>query len=80
MIAKWYQKARRPSPVALEKISDMPIASVGAPPVRAIRDSSSTAAAADCSSPGEIAKPRPLTACEADCTVSPTTPAGAFIA
>ena len=33
MIAKWYQKAFRPSPVAPEKISDMPTASVG--PARA---------------------------------------------
>ena len=66
--------------MAPAKISDMPIASVGAPPVRATSVSSSTAAAADCSSPGEIAKPRPLTAWEADWTVSPTTPAGAFIA
>ena len=44
MIAKWYQKAFRPSPVAPEKISDMPMASVGAPPVRATSVSSSTAA------------------------------------
>jgi hypothetical protein len=53
MIAKWYQKARRPFPVAAEKICDMPIASVGAPPVRATSVSSSTALAAACSSPGE---------------------------
>ena len=58
----------------------MPIASVGAPPVRATSVSSSTAVAAACSSPGEIAKPSPLTACEADWTESPTTAAGAFIA
>jgi hypothetical protein len=58
----------------------MPMASVGAPPVRATSVSSSTAVAADCSSPGLIAKPSPLTACEALCTVSPTTAAGAFIA
>ncbi len=51
MIAKWYQKALSPSPVAPEKICDMPMASVGAPPVRAISDSSSTAVAAACSSP-----------------------------
>ena len=43
MIAKWYQKARRPSPVAPEKICDMPMASVGAPPVRATSVCSSTA-------------------------------------
>ncbi len=36
MIAKWYQKAFSESPVAPEKICDMPTASVGAPPVRAI--------------------------------------------
>ena len=58
----------------------MPSASVGAPPVRATSVSSSTASAAACSSPGLIGKPSSLTACEADCTVSPTTPAGAFIA
>ena len=55
-------------------------ASVGAPPVRAISDSSSTSAAAACNSPGEIAKPSSFTACDADCTLSPTTAAGAFIA
>ena len=58
----------------------MPMASVGAPPVRAISDSSSTDAAAACSSPGEMAKPRPLTAWDADWTLSPTTAAGAFMA
>ena len=46
MIAKWYQKARRPSPVAPAKIFDMPMASVGAPPVRATSVSSSTDCAA----------------------------------
>ena len=51
MIAKWYQKAFRLSAVAPAKISDMPIASVGAPPVRATSDSSSTAVAADWSRP-----------------------------
>src|SRR3954462_171407 len=80
MVAKWYQKAFRPFPVAPEKICDMPTASVGPPPVLAISDGSSTALAARWGAPGEIVKPRPLTAAEADCTVSPTTAAGAFIA
>ncbi len=80
MIAKWYQKARRPSPVAPAKIVDMPIASVGAPPVRATSVCSSTPRAAASSAPGVIAKPRPLTASLADCTVVPTSAAGAFIA
>jgi hypothetical protein len=63
-----------------EKISAMPTASVGAPPVRATSVSSSTSAAACCSSPGEIVKPSSPTACDADRAESPTTPAGAFIA
>ena len=67
-------------PKTPEKICDMPIASVGAPPVRATSVCSSTALAAACSSSGEIVKPSWLTACEADWTVSPTTAAGAFIA
>jgi hypothetical protein len=66
--------------VAPEKICDMPMASVGAPPVRAISDCSCTAAAAFCSAPGLIAKPSPLTAWLADPTVEPTTAAGAFMA
>src|ERR1035437_781888 len=37
MIAKWYQNAARPPPNALVKISEMPKAMVGAPPVREIR-------------------------------------------
>ena len=47
MIAKWYQKAFIPAPPNTpEKISDMPTARVGAPPVRAISVCSSTALAA----------------------------------
>ena len=50
MIAKWYQKALRLlPPITPEKISDMPMARVGAPPVRATSVSSSTELAADCS-------------------------------
>ena len=80
MIAKWYQKARRPSAIAPAKIVDMPMASVGAPPVRDTSVSSSTARAAAASASGVIAKPRPLTNSEAVCTVPPVAPAGAFIA
>jgi len=46
MIAKWYQKDLRLAAVAPAKISDMPMASVGAPPVRATSVSSSTLEAA----------------------------------
>ena len=63
-----------------EKISDIPMASVGAPPVRATSVSSSTELAAADSWSGLIVKPMSRTAAEADCTVSPTTPAGAFMA
>jgi hypothetical protein len=81
MIAKWYQKAFSAfPPITPEKISDIPTASVGAPPVRATSVSSSTEFAADWSWSGLMVKPRSLTALEADWTVSPTTPAGAFIA
>ena len=58
MIAKWYQKAFRP-PKAPEKISDMPTARVGAPPVRAISVCSSTSAAAAFRALGEIENPKP---------------------
>ena len=64
----------------MEKISDMPTASVGAPPVRAMRLSSSTLRAAAASSSGEIVKPSWLTARDASWTLSPTTPAGEFMA
>src|ERR1700750_729412 len=79
LIAKGYQKAFGARPKALLKISDMPAPGVGAPPVRAISVCSCTAAAAFCSAPGEMAKPRPLTACEADWTVDPTTAAGGVL-
>ena len=43
MIAKWYQKAFSAlPPTTPEKILDIPMASVGAPPVRATSVSSST--------------------------------------
>jgi hypothetical protein len=81
MIAKWYQKARRASPPKIwEKICDMPTASVGAPPVRATSVGSCTAAAAAVSCSGVMVKPRLATACEADWTLPPSSPAGAFIA
>src|SRR5947208_1477818 len=66
--------------MAPEKICDMPLASVGASPVRATSVCSCTELAALCSAPGLIEKPSPLTAVDADCTVLPTTAAGAFIA
>jgi hypothetical protein len=66
--------------VAPAKIEDMPMASVGAPPVRATRVVSSTLRAAASSAAGVIANPRPLTASDADCAVAPTSPAGAFMA
>ena len=81
MIAKWYQKARRPSPpITWEKIWDSPTASVGAPPVRPARVFSSTAAAAAARSCGEMVKPIAPTACDADSTVVPSTVPGMFIA
>lgn len=81
MIAKWYQKAWNASPPRNpEKICEMPTASVGAPPVRAISVSSCTASAAAWSCSGVMTKPRLETASAADWTVVPTTPAGEFIA
>src|SRR3954465_1141659 len=80
MIAKWYQKAFSPDPVAPEKLCDRPTASVGAPPLRATSVFSSTARAAASSAPGEMLKPMLLTNVDADCAVEPTTPAGEFIA
>ena len=58
----------------------MPTASVGAPPVRATRVGSCTAAAAAVSCSGVMVKPRLATACEADWTVLPEQPGGRFIA
>src|SRR5688500_19436541 len=56
MIAKWYQKAANPPPNASVNTWDMPNASVGAPPVREMSVSSSTAAAAAVNWPGVQAK------------------------
>ena len=65
MIAKWYQNALRPSPPKTWcSTSDMPNASVGAPPVRETIDSSPTpSAAAVISAPviGGPDRPSPLT-------------------
>src|SRR5664280_3056816 len=57
MIAKWYQNAARPALNALEKISEMPKAMVGTPPVREIRVVSWMDFAAATRSPGLIVKP-----------------------
>ena len=47
MIAKWYQNALSPAPPSTSLSTwDMPNASVGAPPVREMIDSSPTSAAA----------------------------------
>jgi hypothetical protein len=47
MIAKWYQNALSPTPPSTSlSTCDMPMASVGAPPVREMIDSSPTSAAA----------------------------------
>ncbi|MDF2829507.1 MAG: hypothetical protein K0R01_2790 [Mycobacterium sp.] len=65
MIAKWYQNALSASPPNTWcRTSDMPKASVGAPPVRETMDSSPTlSAAASISAPviGGPDRPRPLT-------------------
>lgn len=65
MIAKWYQKAFSAAPPkAVESTSDIPNASVGAPPVRDTMDFSSTLAAASaisCAVAGGPVRPRPLT-------------------
>src|ERR671916_1123282 len=79
IMAKWYQNACRPAPrkaVTWAKIADIPTASVGAPPVRPTMLSSPTALAVFWSVFGLTENPKPLTAWEADCTVSPSTVAG----
>ena len=81
MIAKWYQKARRPSPVAPAKIVDMPTASVGRAAGAGDEGLSSTLRAAASSAPG-----RDREAEAVDGLATPTArsrrraPAGAFIA
>ena len=52
MIAKWYQNAARPPPNASLKISEIPKARVGAPPVREIRVFSWM----DCAAAGEVGR------------------------
>ena len=81
MIAKWYQNAFIPAPPSADaKISAMPRAKVGAPPVRDSREASSTSFAAWASWSGLMVKPRLATASEALLTVSPRTPAGELMA
>ena len=82
MIAKWYQNAFSASPPNTpEKISDMPTARVGAPPVRATSVLSSHRGGRGGQLPrGVIVKPRLVTASDADSTVVPSRPAGEFIA
>jgi hypothetical protein len=82
MIAKWYQNACNPprKAVAAEKISDIPTASVGAPPVREIMLDSPTLAAVLLSVSALTENPRPETADAAASGVPPVKAAGAFIA
>src|SRR5688572_16913767 len=83
IMAKWYQNACRAAPkmpVTPAKIADIPTASVGAPPVRPTMESSPTALAVLWSVWGLTEYPKPLTAWEADWTVSPRSAGLAFIA
>src|ERR687893_299300 len=83
IMAKWYQKACRAAPkmpVTPAKIADIPTASVGAPPVRPMMESSPTALAVLWSVWGLTENPKPLTAWQADWTVSPRSAGVAFIA
>ncbi len=83
MMAKWYQNAFMPAPPKmLARISDMPNARVGAPPVREITDASPTPSAASWiwaalrSLPGS---PMELTQVAADSGVPPVSASGAFM-
>lgn len=80
MIAKWYQKALSVSPPkTLLSTSDIPNASVGAPPVRETMDCSPTLAAAWSISSGVIGapeRPSPLTYSAAVAAVPPVCAAG----
>lgn len=84
MIAKWYQNALRPGPPNTWcNTSDMPNASVGAPPVREMIECSPTLAAAPLISAGVIGvpdRPRPLTYLAAVSAVAPVWADGALIA
>lgn len=81
MMAKWYQNAFiADPPTTAEKISAMPSANVGAPPVRESRLASSTSLAAWARASGLMVKPKLATAWEADWTLSPITPTGALMA
>src|ERR1035437_10449122 len=80
MIAKWYQNAARPPPNALVKISEMPNAMVGAPPVREIRGVSWMDFAAATRSPGLIVKPRVRMNSDAAPGWPPVAPAGLLMA
>jgi len=79
MIAKWYQNAARPPPNAFVKISEIPKASVGAPPVREIRVVSWMDCAAAVRSAGLIVKPRVRTNSAAAAGLPPVAPAGLLI-
>src|SRR5674476_1701674 len=80
MIAKWYQNAARPPPNALVKISEMPKARVGAPPVRESRVISWMDCAAAFRSAGLIVKPRVPMNFAAEVALPPVEPAGLLIA
>src|SRR5450759_4273304 len=80
MIAKWYQNAARPPPNALVKISEMPKARVGAPPVREIRVISWMDCAAAVRSAGLIVKPRVAMNSAAEPGLPPVAEAGLLIA
>jgi len=80
MIAKWYQNAARLPPNASVKISEIPKARVGAPPVREMRVSSWTDCAAELRSPGLIEKPRVRMNSAAAPGSPPVAPAGLLIA
>jgi hypothetical protein len=83
MMAKWYQNACRAAPkmpVTPAKIADIPTASVGAPPVLPTMESSPTAFAVLWSVSGLTENPKPLTAWEADWTVTPRSEVLAFLA
>jgi hypothetical protein len=80
MIAKWYQNAARPPPNALVKISEMPKAMVGAPPVREISVISWTDLAAAARSAGLIVKPRGRMNSDAAPGWPPVAPTGLLIA
>src|SRR3990172_8124693 len=80
MIAKWYQRAVSDGPNAPEKICAIPTARDGAPPVRASRVFSPTAAASSSIWPGARVNPQPRMVVMAWVTSPPSEASGAFIA